>query len=583
MRASFARSVDERLSVLNGNGDAIAIVKALVVGDRQDLFASSFYDDVKVAGLAHMVAVSGAHLVIVMGLVGGFVKATRVPKRPAIFLQLGLLFLYLVMVGFPVSCIRAAFMAGISIVSFSSARRSYALSSLGVTVIAMIALDSSAAFSISFGLSALSTLGIVLFTPLFCSWLPSLGKRFDSLIFEPFAMTCAALLLTFPLSIASFSQFSVVSPVSNIVAVPLITISCMLGVLSFVFMPVTFVSGFLLEGSYFVARAFVGAVGLLASFPNAAIPVDIPIGLMVCFSVALCILLWVAWPKSISRKAASTVLAAFLILTLVPGLVPNRKTTITMLDVGQGDAFLIKSEGVTLLIDTGNNQKKLYAGLARQGITHLDGVLLSHADDDHCGCLSDLRGTVSVDSVYLAKGIKGLDTSKAQNLVDDAEEVAGKDNVHELTAGDSLVVGAMDFKVISPAGLTDEGENDDSLCLLGSSDLNEDGTAEWRMLFAGDAESDVLDELASKGELEDIDILKVSHHGAKSALDEKLLEVLKPEIALVSVGERNRYGHPAPNTLSLLEAQNAQVFRTDKQGDVVCSLTMDAIQVSTMK
>ena len=75
----------------------------------------------------------------------------------------------------------------------------------------------------------------------------------------------------------------------------------------------------------------------------------------------------------------------------------------------------------------------------------------------------------------------------------------------------------------------------------------------------------------------------MSHHGAKSALDEELMAVLKPEIALISVGERNRYGHPAANTVSLLESCDAEVFRTDLQGDVVCSLNQTSISIHTMK
>ena len=75
----------------------------------------------------------------------------------------------------------------------------------------------------------------------------------------------------------------------------------------------------------------------------------------------------------------------------------------------------------------------------------------------------------------------------------------------------------------------------------------------------------------------------MGHHGAKSALDEELMDVLKPEIALISVGERNRYGHPAANTVSLLESSDVEVFRTDLQGDVVCSLSQTSISIHTMK
>lgn len=258
-------------------------------------------------------------------------------------------------------------------------------------------------------------------------------------------------------------------------------------------------------------------------------------------------------------------------------------TSIVMLDVGQGDSFLIKSRGSTLLIDTGNNPKKLLSGLARHGVNHLDGIVISHADDDHCGCLADLRGVVSVDSVFVAKGFGSLGTDKAEDMLKHAESLSSATGVHELAVDDVITVGSVSFRVISPDGLTDEGENDDSVCLMAATDLNNDGIGEWRALFTGDAESEVLDSLYEKGALEDIDILKVSHHGAKAALDNELMDALKPEIALISVGERNRYGHPAANTISLLESCNVGVFRTDLQGDVVCILNQTNISINTMK
>lgn len=137
-------------------------------------------------------------------------------------------------------------------------------------------------------------------------------------------------------------------------------------------------------------------------------------------------------------------------------------TSIVMLDVGQGDSFLVKSRGLTLLIDTGNNPRKLLAGLARHGVNRLDGVVISHADDDHCGCLADLRGVVSVDSVFVAKGLSSVGTDKVDDMLKDAERLSSASGIRELAAGDMITIGSVCFKVISPESLTDKGENDDA-------------------------------------------------------------------------------------------------------------------------
>lgn len=327
----------------------------------------------------------------------------------------------------------------------------------------------------------------------------------------------------------------------------------------------------------------VRVIDALSSAPLVALPVDASIEWLTLLSVLLCIVLWLAWPRAFPTRAIVSICVA-LVLCIVPmRMLDANSTSIAMLDVGQGDSFLVKSRGLTLLIDTGNNPRKLLAGLARHGVNRLDGVVISHADDDHCGCLADLRGVVSVDSVFVAKGLSSVGTDKVDDMLKDAERLSSASGIRELAVGDMITIGSVCFKVISPEGLTDKGENDDSICLIATTDLNDDGMGEWRALFTGDAESEVLDSLNREGALEDIDILKVGHHGAKSALDEELMDVLKPEIALISVGERNRYGHPAANTVSLLESSDVEVFRTDLQGDVVCSLSQTSISIRTMK
>ena len=582
VRSDFSERIDRYLAAFRSNDDAKAVVKALVIGDRQDLFKSTLYNDVKVTGLAHLVAVSGAHLAIVFMVLSAVMHLFNVSKKYALALQLLFLFLYLIMVGLPISCIRAALMTGIGLCSFLSMKRSYALSSLGAAVITMIALDASAAFSVSFGLSVLSTMGIVLFAPRLISWFPTKGKLATSLLVEPFAMTCAALITTFPLSISSFSQFSLVAPLSNILAVPFVTLSCVLGILSFASMPIDFLSEIFAVGSYACSACFVGVVEALANTPVPSIPVDASLGLLVGASILICGALWFVWPRHFPVKGFSAFLLAVLVFVGAVGAGAARGTAVVMLDVGQGDAMLIKSQGLTFLIDTGNNPKKLYAALARNGVMHLNGLLVTHADDDHCGCLADLRGVVGVDAIYLAKGMETVGTTKTDNLIADAS-VTAKGNLVSLAVGDTFSVGSMTAKVLSPGQLIDKGENKDSLCIVVTSDLNADGKPEWKLFFGGDAESDVLDGLADKKELSDIDVLKVSHHGSKASLNQKLVGEMQPKVALISVGEGNRYGHPNADIVSLLQSGGTKVYRTDLQGDVVCNLGQDEITVRTMK
>lgn len=162
-------------------------------------------------------------------------------------------------------------------------------------------------------------------------------------------------------------------------------------------------------------------------------------------------------------------------------------------------------------------------------------------------------------------------------------DLVGDGGVKGLGVGDHVVVGAFDLSVVWPEEFTDEGGNADSLCLLAEADADGDGSGDWTALFVGDAERDQLAQLVESGRVGKVDLYKVGHHGSKNALDNRLADALSPSIALVSAGEGNRYGHPAPETVALLEDTGALVMRTDISGDVSCRIEADRIAVETLR
>ncbi len=580
-RSNFVHAINSFIQEGKACAEAGSLVQALIVGDRTNLFMLDLYQEVKVLGLAHIVAVSGAHLVIVMSFLSLLFRKIPLSFRARIACQLCILFIYLAMVGFPISCIRAACMSAISLFALGGVHRSHALSSLGVVIIGMVCLIPSSAFSLSFLLSAFSTLGILLFMPLILSWFSSCSRGVKTWLLEPFSMTCSALLLTLPFSISSFSVVSLLAPLANVLATPLVTAMCVLGLLAFMTMPLGFVGNIFLQITLWIAEMFSKGCSLLASIPFASIPFYAPEVLLITCMVIAVIALWTVWPQSFSYALKGIFVCLILVGAL--SLIPKQGTSVTMLDVGQGDAFLLQSNNASILIDTGENEQKLYAALARLGCTHLDAVLITHADSDHAGCLAALKGVVPSDKVFLAEGMNALDDDKAQEVVEDARYLVGEENVIYVNAGDYISCNAFTLEVVWPESLQEEGGNQDSICFVLKTDLNFDNNVEWTAFFCGDAEAQTVSQLVKRGTVGKVDILKVAHHGAKAALTKNLAQTLHPSLSLISVGNQNRYGHPSAETLSYLEEADSIVMRSDRDGDVVCSFTPEEIQVQSLR
>lgn len=581
-RKEFTQKIGDVSLGYSRSFESAALLKALVVGDRTDLFTEGIYQEVKVLGLAHLVAVSGSHLVIVNAFLLVVLRLLHLPRKIIYVFQIAFLFLYLVMVGFPISCIRAACMSIVSLLAMFTIRRSHALSALGATTIVLLALDPSSAFSISFALSVLSTVGIVIYMPLFSMWVQTRTPVIRSAIVDPIAMTFAALLATFPLSIYCFAQCSLIAPICNVIAVPFVSVICIGGLFAFLCMacePLFASVSNLIMGA---SEVFCAICHMLSSVPYAAIPIGASLSVLVVLSLGVCVALWLMWPSRLSPFGLSCA-AVTLVLAVCMAFAPRVGHEIVMLDVGQGDAFLIRSNGRTLLVDTGNSPQKLLSALSRSGCFHLDALLVTHADDDHCGCIKDLMGIVGCTQVFLAQGIEDVRTDKTERLIQDSSHYVGQEHVRYVTRGDRIRIGAFDIYIVSPGDLQEEAGNQDSICFTLSSDIDENGWSEWSAFFCGDAEAGTVQQLADDSLISSVDVLKVAHHGAEAALTEDLIQSLSPEVALISVGEGNRYGHPDDLTLDLLRKWEVETFRSDISGDVTCSFTIDALTVKTLE
>lgn len=561
-------------------GDQAPLLQALVCGHREPIKQSGEYDRFKTAGLAHVVAVSGAHLAIVVAVLGWALRRLRAPYGLTLAALLAFTASYLVFAGIPISAVRAAIMVCLALLGRASGRRASALGALALCVIAFVACDPAASVSVSLFLSAGSTLGIVLFAPLIASWFEGAG-RIGKALSEPLGLTLGSNVVTQLPAAALFSQLPLIAPVSNIVAGPLFSLGCVAGLVAAVgSCAVPAAAPVLMGAASLAAWPLSAACSALAAVPFASVAVSLPLVPMVALSAAGCLALWVAWPRlrpgALALGAGAVAAAAFVAIAVLPGL---HGDAITMLDVGQGDAFLIRSGRASVLIDTGNQDSMLREALGREGVYALDAVLVTHPDDDHCASLGALSEVVSIGAVYAPADALGCPCEHCSGLRQSASAIAPS-GLQGLSVGDRLTVGAFSLEVVWPRAFADEGGNADSLCVVAKLDADADGMTDWRALFCGDAEAEQLQAIVDAG-VGPVDILKVGHHGSRAGLNDQVAQALSPRIALVSVGARNRYGHPAQETLDRLAAVGATTLRTDQQGSVTLQLAPGSAAIRT--
>lgn len=562
-------------------GEQAGLLQALVCGFRATIGQSGTYERFKAVGLAHLVAVSGAHLSIVSLFAAQGLCVLRVGRRATAAVMALFLAGYVGFTGMPVSALRAAVMAATGLLALVADRRASTLNALGGCIALFVGLDAPCALSVSFALSAGSTLGIVLLAPLFTTAVAPLPRRVRMLLADPLILTAASAVATQPYAAALFSQVPLLGPVSNVVATPLFTVACVVGFVAVLIACVApGAAPAAIAGASVAAAPLDWAVQLLSQIPGSCLPVDLPETAMVCLSVLLVGVLWARWPTVRPKVAAGALAAALTMGGAALFVAPSHaEDEIVMLDVGQGDAFLVRSEGAAVLVDTGNRDGLLREACARQGIRALNGVVVSHPDDDHCGSLAALGDVARISELIVAADLLECPCDSCGDLREVAAGEAYPLGIAGLEVGDRIRCGRFTLEAIWPERFSDEGGNGDSLSLLCSYDGDGDGSAEWTALFCGDAEVDELRAMAPLLPADGIDVLKVGHHGSKRSLDAALAASLSPGIALVSVGESNRYGHPSGEVLAALEAVGACVLCSDEAGDVSVTFSMEKLTV----
>lgn len=251
---------------------------------------------------------------------------------------------------------------------------------------------------------------------------------------------------------------------------------------------------------------------------------------------------------------------SIIIIALLTGCDKNKDFCIHVIDVGQADSILITTpSNKNMLIDGGDEDsaKIIKSYLKNKKVKNLDVVIATHPDSDHIGSLDYIIDNFDVEKIYMPN--QTTDSECYINLIDSCNKKNLK--VNYLSKDDSFNLDdSTNIYVLSPSYITDNN-NSNSIVLNISYKNN-------NFLFTGDCEESNEMDMINSYDLEDIDFLKVAHHGSYTASSLTFLEETTPDIAVISCVYKNSYGHPHKSTLDNLESVDAKIFRTDQNGSM---------------
>lgn len=558
------------------SGDGGALLQGVLLGERSRVRKTPMESEFRTTGLSHLLAVSGTHLSIVAYLAGTLLSRTRAPRNLRIVMILALAACYVLLTGAPISSIRAFLMAITAGLSGLAGRRGDAIAALCVAVCLVLSVSPAQAFDIGFALSVSAVGGLVVFAPLASGWLALVG---GSRMGRPLAGLSAPLVAqasTAPIAIPAFNMFSLIAPVANVLVLPIASIGLGVGVAGVVTLVASRSLGrWLLRVAALVLELVARIASELASVPHAAIP----LGGSATYWGALCAatgaVLWALWPRPRAPRAARLLAGVLLAGALAFGIggpPGSSACAVIVLDVGQGDAILIKDGAHAVLVDTGPDASSMRAAAARVGMRDLDAVLLTHPHADHIGGLAGLQGVVGVRRVL----VPASTAQEFESISQLSESLTGAP-AEGLSAGSTLSFGSWNCEVLWPIDAVQGLSCNDTSFIMRVSH-----TSGFSVVLTGDAESAAQQGLMRMGAgIERCEVLKVPHHGSSGGIDPEALAAWAPELALISVGADNQFGHPHSETLGQLRLAGVRVVRTDLSGDVRIDVGADGYRVNT--
>lgn len=544
----------------------IDILGGVIFGDDAisppDYIKASFIH----SGLLHILAASGMNVAFISGFLFFFLFRFRVPYNISISIGILSTILYCLMTGLGPSVIRAGLMLIFVLFGKLIDRDSHSVSMLSFVGMLMLIYNPAFINDVGFQLSFVVTLGIIITGEAVYQYVKNIPNWLSGAVLIPII----AQLWVVPIQMFYFNTISTYSIIANIISMPFLYVISFGGFLSAVFSLYEPIADIVCRGFDIVLNPCLNVLvyisDYIAKLPHSLHYTTHPSVIqLIIYYIILVMIVHFIDKRFENKKLLIPILSMVLVLFLSATLhLPNHNFEVIAFDVGNADAFLLKTpRGKYFIIDTG---KMGYNGgrsqgdmlilkyLRDKGIKNIEGMILTHFDSDHAGGAVDLIRGVSVKNVF----VNNLHEDK--NLARSIYKEIGNSPYTNKVLGmnGSVICNEPSLKIkLLKANIPEHGHdsesNENSLITYVESDKTS-------ILFMGDAGVKAFNQI--KSDLpQNVTVLKVGHHGARNVVDKEMLEYLNPEISLLSVGF-NKYGHPNPLTIKMLSG--TKIVRTDK-------------------
>ncbi len=566
-----------------------AIVAAVLIGDRTGI-PDEIRDRLQAAGTYHVIAISGGNIAVLVLIIVGTLMLAGIRGRPSALISILMLVVYAQVVTSGPSVWRATLMALIHLGARALDHRTPTWHAAAVAAAVMVLvrpLDlQDPGFVLTFGATA-ALLKVAESGHPILSRSGVLGWCAASLV-----ASAAVEIALLPVAAQTFSRVTSAGVVLNLLAVPLMGVVQAAGMLTTALDAVGISASLAGWIAHVAAHALVESARLVDVAPWLARRVASP-GLLVVLAYYAALTAVVVGRKRLRIAGAITLLFAMAAIGF--GLTPSQwwvrssrhaELRLTMLDVGQGESMLLEPVGSgALLIDAGGapfgtggfdiGGRVVAPALWARGVRALDALLLTHADPDHLGGVATTLEAFPVSRIWL--GIPVPRHQPSQELLQHATRLGV--TVRERRAGESEGLGTTRIRVLHPPEADWERQrvrNDDSVVL-------EILYGDVALVLTGDIGADTERAILPALTPAKIRILKVAHHGSRTSSSRELLEGWRPQIALISCGRGNTFGHPATEVLLRLEAIGARVLRTDRHGEITVETDGRDVRVRTFR